>query len=563
MTQESWTEYRRLSQLALNGERQVAGEGFGRLLTTVTDASLQARIHNDLGVIAGMDGQIVAACQAFDAAIRLAPEWSVPQENRRQLEPVQNQFGVPPVPSPQPCGERARVRGFSSGTVPNSSATENSRRTRVAILSLLFNWPSIGGGTVHTAETGKFLAQAGYEVRHFYAQFSEWGLGNVTEPPLAPSQALVFTPAQWTVPEIQARFRAALKAFEPDWVIITDSWNSKPLLAHAARDYKFLLRIAAQECLCPLNNVRLLYDEGRFHSCPKHQLATPADCCECVFKNGKFSGGLHQAERELVNYGTNEYDSTLRWAFANAEAVLVVNPLIGAMVSPYAKKVCVIPSGFDSARFPKAATPARRASKGSSPLGMGSSPLGMGLSSQPVSSPEPPLRILFAGLIHEIMKGFEVIHESCRRLWNERQDFELLATADPPGQLDEFTRYIGWQSQAALPGVMSEADIVGFPTIAEEALGRTAVEAMGAGRPVVASRIGGLQFTIVDGATGLLFEPGNVNDLCSKLNRLLDDAELRERFGAAGRERFEEHYSWESILAKHYLPLLGNPVRNR
>ena len=53
-----------------------------------------------------------------------------------------------------------------------------------------------------------------------------------------------------------------------------------------------------------------------------------------------------------MSYGTEEYDRTLRWAFANAESVLVVNPLIAAMVSPYAKKVCVIPSGFDPARFP-------------------------------------------------------------------------------------------------------------------------------------------------------------------------------------------------------------------
>ncbi len=56
------------------------------------------------------------------------------------------------------------------------------RRARVAILSTLFNWPSTGGGTVHTAETGKFLSRAGYDVKHFYAQFAGWGVGNVTLP---------------------------------------------------------------------------------------------------------------------------------------------------------------------------------------------------------------------------------------------------------------------------------------------------------------------------------------------------------------------------------------------
>jgi glycosyltransferase involved in cell wall biosynthesis len=100
-----------------------------------------------------------------------------------------------------------------------------------------------------------------------------------------------------------------------------------------------------------------------------------------------------------------------------------------------------------------------------------------------------------------------------------------------------------------------------FPTVAEEALGRTAVEAMGAGRAVVASRIGGLQFTVVDEATGLLFEPGNADDLYGKLKRLLDDTQLRERFGQAGRLRFEEHFTWEAVIAKHYRPLLGDPQR--
>ena len=506
---DTLAEYRHCTQLALQGDRNLAADRLVQLLSSVKANSFQARIHNDLAVIASMDGRLADAQQEFDRAVKLAPDWLVPQENRRRL-----------------------LQGMESVPIPAAA----SRQTRVAIVSLLFNWPSTGGGTVHTAETGKFLTQAGYQVRHFFAEYAEWGLGNVTEPPLSPSEAIRFTPDCWNVPEIQSRFRKALQAFQPDWVIVTDSWNSKPILAEAARDFPYFLRIAAQECLCPLNNVRLLFDQNKFHSCPKHQLATPAECCQCVHHNGRFSGGLHQAERELVNYGTPEYDRTLRSAFANAEAVLVVNPLIGAMISPYARHIQVVPSGFDPARFPSQHT--------ANPRDAGT-----------------PLRILFAGLVNEPMKGFEVIAAACDRLWNVRQDFELLATADPPGPVNPFTRYVGWHSQAALPTLMHDSDILVFPTVAEEALGRTAVEAMGASRPVVASRIGGLQFTVVDGATGLLFEPGNVEDLCRKLQRLLDDSDLRDRLGRAGRERFEEHYTWDSILAKHYVPLLGASSR--
>jgi glycosyltransferase involved in cell wall biosynthesis len=84
---------------------------------------------------------------------------------------------------------------------------------------------------------------------------------------------------------------------------------------------------------------------------------------------------------------------------------------------------------------------------------------------------------------------------------------------------------------------------------------------MAVGRPVVASRLGGLPFTVTDGATGLLFEPGDPRDLASKINRLLDDPALRMRLGNAGRRRFEEHYSWDVIIAKHYKPLLSRRRR--
>ena len=72
---------------------------------------------------------------------------------------------------------------------------------------------------------------------------------------------------------------------------------------------------------------------------------------------------------------------------------------------------------------------------------------------------------------------------------------------------------------------------------------------MAAGRPVVASAVGGLKDLVVDGETGLLVPPGDVQALREALRRLLDDRGLRERLGQAARERAREHLSWDRYVA--------------
>ena len=81
-----------------------------------------------------------------------------------------------------------------------------------------------------------------------------------------------------------------------------------------------------------------------------------------------------------------------------------------------------------------------------------------------------------------------------------------------------------------------------------EGLPLAILEAMRAGLPVVASAVGGVPEAVVDGVTGYLVPAGDVDAVAERLARLLSDAELRERLGRAGRQRFEECFSLDPMV---------------
>lgn len=541
-------EYRRACEFAVEGQHKIASQVYEALQRKISDARLKALICNDLAALKALAGDTTSARREFQAALAIDAGCEPAKANLLALDrPAFEPVAKPPVgsaidtapPAPSPTLPITASVVSSCRSVMPTPPPEPRNGIKVAILSMLFNWPLTGGGIIHTVELAQFLGRAGFDVRHFYAKYPDWGAGKVDAATPFPSEPLEFDASTWNVVTIQQRFRQAVDVFAPDYVIITDSWNFKPLLAEAVRGYPYFLRLQAMECICPLNNVRLLPESGgRFSQCRRNQLAEPEVCVQCIKERGHLSGSLHQAERELSGVGTPGYSERLLQAFREAEAVLVVNPLTEALVGPSAKCVRVVTAGMDAARFPWPWTEEEEEVRDQR------------------SGVRRKAQVFFAGLVEEMLKGFHVLHEACRLLWQRRQDFELVATSDPVGQVDEFTRFVGWLSQEELPRHLRAADMLIMPTIAQEALGRTAVEAMAAGRPVIASRLGGLPFTVIDGQTGLLCEPGNPAELAQKIELLIDDPDLRERLGLQGRLRFVREYSWDRIIERHYRPLL-------
>lgn len=99
-----------------------------------------------------------------------------------------------------------------------------------------------------------------------------------------------------------------------------------------------------------------------------------------------------------------------------------------------------------------------------------------------------------------------------------------------------------------VPEILRESDIVTL-TSKREGLPRCIMEAMAAGRPVVATNVRGNRDLVDDGCTGYLVEPGEVEGLAVALERLARDPELRASMGAAGREKIKD-YSLDRVLAE-------------
>jgi glycosyltransferase involved in cell wall biosynthesis len=152
-----------------------------------------------------------------------------------------------------------------------------------------------------------------------------------------------------------------------------------------------------------------------------------------------------------------------------------------------------------------------------------------------VGEPEDPPHVLYAGRL-SAEKGVRELVAATRGL-------PLVVAGDGPLR-DEVPGALGMVPHAELLRLYGRAAVVACPS-RREGFGVACLEAMAAGRPVVASAVGGLRDLVLGGQTGLLVPPGDVPALRAALERLLGDAELRARLGRAARERVLAEFTWK------------------
>lgn len=99
------------------------------------------------------------------------------------------------------------------------------------------------------------------------------------------------------------------------------------------------------------------------------------------------------------------------------------------------------------------------------------------------------------------------------------------------------------QSLLQQSDIFTQHNIAGEITHQTESLGASILEAMSYGLPVIGTRNGGVLETVVDGETGILNEPGDVEAQANAFLELARNPELRQKMGNAGRKRVAEHFS--------------------
>jgi len=105
--------------------------------------------------------------------------------------------------------------------------------------------------------------------------------------------------------------------------------------------------------------------------------------------------------------------------------------------------------------------------------------------------------------------------------------------------------FLGYQDEVA--SYYAAFDALVLPS-ANEGTPVSAIEALAGGRPVVATRVGGVPDVVRDGVDGFLVDPADVDAMAERLARLAADAPLRHRMGEAGRASVHERYSVERLL---------------
>ena len=171
------------------------------------------------------------------------------------------------------------------------------------------------------------------------------------------------------------------------------------------------------------------------------------------------------------------------------------------------------------------------------------------------------LNLLFVGRF-EKRKGFDYLLKAYRLVKQEVPDCRLIAVGPGVRLRNKYEKQIsknglkdviftGYAPYSDLPRYYMTADIVCFPATGRESFGIVLLEAMAAGKPIVASAIDGYASVLTDGVDGIAVPPRDSEKLAEAILKLGTDEQLRQQMGSSGKPKAMQ-YDW-SLLANRML----------
>jgi glycosyltransferase involved in cell wall biosynthesis len=359
-----------------------------------------------------------------------------------------------------------------------------------------------GGQNLHVAELAKALGQRGHEVLVHTRQDAESPVGRVE---LAPGVVVDHVP----VGPPERLPKDELLRYMPDFAAyLASAWcTERPDVVHA---HFWMSGLAA------LTGAR---DRGIPVVQTFHALGSVKQ--------------RHQGSKDTSPPGRIRLERAIARSVAKVVATCSDEVFELARLGVQRRQICVVPCGVDPVQFSD---------------------------NGPVAARTDRPRILSVGRLVE-RKGFDILIRALAAV----PGAELLVAGGPPAdQLDNVAEarrlwavaeecgvadrvhLLGAVSRSDMPALMRSADVIACAPWYEP-FGIVPVEAMACGVPVVATAVGGLTDTVIDGVTGVLVPPRRPDRMAGALRLVLSDPNLRLGFRSAALDRARSRYGWDRI----------------
>jgi glycosyltransferase involved in cell wall biosynthesis len=168
-------------------------------------------------------------------------------------------------------------------------------------------------------------------------------------------------------------------------------------------------------------------------------------------------------------------------------------------------------------------------------------------------------------------KGFDILIKAFKKVADKKWDIDLIiaGTGEEWQKCVKLVEELDIKERVKLPGFVEPEEVIKLYNGCEffvlpsrrEPFGITNLEAMAAGKAIIAANVDGVPEIIRNGENGILFKPENINELAEKILWLYDNKEIKDKMGRCGRLLAEKKYDWISIADRYikiYETMLGN-----